>query len=290
MITTTNQLDEGKLHDLEQLMSACKKVDGSTPNVYMHLLTQARALPTIVLYYEKKQLIGFLSIYFFFENAIEVALFVHPKARHKGIALQLMQSILPLMRQYNYPKLIFSSPAYLNDSWLLTHGFTHQHSEYYMERHSVTPLLMPQKPLDFRVATGEDIPQLCLLDEQCFHKTQEELRPRFEHILSEHQYEIILAYTNNQFIGKAHLRWQNKGVTLSDIAVFPEQQGLGLGTALITYCINYALSEGKPKLNLDVETHNKKALELYTRLGFHIENACDFWVIDLVQIEKSFRT
>lgn len=286
MLSITNQLNEKQFRDLEQLKVISKKADGSIPNLYMHLLTQPRSLPTIVLYYEQEQLLGFLSVYFFYDDAVEVALLVHPEARQKGISKQLLQNILPLIEEHSYYKLIFSCPARLNDRWLPTHGFTYKHSEYYMERYDLNPLLDPRKLLNFRKATFDDIPQLCLLDEACFHKTHAELEPRFQHILSEHNYQIILAFEKHELVGKAHIRWQKHGATLSDIAVFPARQGHGLGTALITHCINYALSEGKPELNLDVETHNKKALELYTRLGFLTQNACDYWMIALNKLQN----
>jgi ribosomal protein S18 acetylase RimI-like enzyme len=286
MLNTTNQLNTQQLKELEQLKIICKKTDGSIPNLYTHLLMQERRLPTIVLYYEKEQLIGFLSVYFFYDDAVEVALLVHPKTRRKGIAKKLVKKILPLILENNYFKLIFSSPAHLNDRWLPGLAFSYKHSEYYMERHDLNPLLDKRNHLVFRTATLEDIPQLCVLDEACFHKTPTELNSRFQHILSERDYQIILAFDKGQLIGKAHLRWQKHGATLSDIAVFPEKQGHGLGTALITHCINYALSEGKPDLDLDVETHNKKALNLYTRLGFLTQNACDYWEIETNQLHK----
>ncbi len=284
MFNTTNQLNEKQLQELEQLTKLCKKHDGSIPNLYLHLLAQPRTLPTIVLVYHKEQLIGFLSIYFFYEDAVEVALLIHPEARRKKIAQHLLHQILPLVREYNYTKLIFSSPARLNDRWLSNLGFSYRHSEYYMERNDLNPLLGHPKQLSYRTATTEDIPQLCELDEACFHKTYAELEPRFQHILGERNYQIILAFAQHQLIGKAHLRWQKHGATLSDIAVLPEMQGQGLGTALITHCINHALSEGKPHLNLDVETHNQKALNLYTRLGFLTQNACDYWGIEITKL------
>lgn len=286
LLTTTNQLNEKQLQDLEHLKLSTKSADGSIPNLYMHLLQQPRTLPTISLYYEQEQLIGFLSIYFFYEDAVEIALLVEPKARRKGIAKQLLQQMLTLVQKHNYSKLIFSSPAHLNERWLPELGFSYRHSEYYMERHNLTPLLDHHKKLNFQTATVEHIPQLCLLDEACFHKTKAELEPRFNHIISDRSYQIILAFEKNQLVGKAHLRWQNTGATLSDIAIFPDRQGQGLGTALIAHCINYALSEGKPHLNLDVETHNQKALELYTRLGFFTQNACDYWEIGLLSLQK----
>ncbi|MBI2785540.1 MAG: GNAT family N-acetyltransferase [Legionella longbeachae] len=281
MLTKTNQLNEAQLKALEQLKTVCRKTDGSVPNLYIHLLMQKRNLPTSLLYYEKKRLVGFLSVFFFYEDAVEIALLVHPSFRRKGIAKKLLRNILPIIREQFFFKLIFSAPSHQNNHWLPAHGFSYKHSEYYMERHDLNPLLDYKKNLTYRVASDLDIPLLCTLDEACFLKTQEELVPRFQHILSDRNYQIFLAFENNQPVGKAHFRWQDNGATLSDIAVLPSMQGKGFGTALITHCINYALSEGKPHLNLDVETHNKKALSLYTRLGFLTQNACDYWEINL---------
>ena len=286
MLKQTNQLNEIQLQDLEHLEKLCKKIDGSVPNLYPHLLTQPRTLPTIQLNYEQEQLTGFLNAYFFYQDAVEIALLIHPDARRQGLAKQLIRNILPLIQEHDYPKLIFSSPAHLNNHWLVALGFTYQHSEYSMERHDLNPVLSCKKQLVFRPATPEDIPQLCLLDEVCFHKTNDELMPRFQHILNDRNYQVLLAFDQDQFVGKAHLRWQKHGATLSDIAIMPQRQGHGLGTSLITHCINYALSEGKPHLSLDVETHNKTALNLYTRLGFLTHNACDYWVLQTNQLHK----
>ncbi len=286
MITNTNQLNDEQLKELEFLVSQCKKNDDSTPNVYTHILSQQRSLPACMLYYENQQLIGFLSVYFFYDDAVEVALMVHPSKRKKGIAKELIYSILPLVEYHNYHKLIFSSPSHLNDSWLKLKGLTYLHSEYYMERHDLNPILDDNKSLIFRNADANDIPILCAIDKACFPKHQADSVERFQHLISGRDYQILIAFKDNQPIGKAHLRWQEHGATLSDIAILPAQQGKGLGTALIAYCINTALSEGKPNLNLDVETHNLRALDLYTRLGFLTTNACDYWTIKLNQLPK----
>lgn len=286
MLKNTNQLNAEQLEQLESLRAVCKKTDGSTPNLYTHILSQPRAFPASLLYYEQQQLTGFLGAYFFYDDAVEVSVLVHPLYRRRGIARQLIQTILPLIQSQNYNKLIFSSPAQLNNVWLFSMGFSYQHSEYYMERDDLNPLLDYKQSLTFRTATIDDLSLLYSLDEECFPDKQSDSFERFQHIIDGREYQIILAYQNNKAIGKAHLRWLSNGATLSDIAILPTKQGQGLGTLLITHCINLALSEGKPHLNLDVETHNERALKLYTRLGFLTKNACDYWAIDINKLPK----
>lgn len=283
MINNTNQLNEQQLQDLKVLAQVCKKKDGSTPNLYPHILAQHRAFPASLLYYDKDQLIAFLSIYFFYDDAVEVSVLVHPEYRQQGIAKQLIQTILPLVQYQNYFTLIFSAPKGLN-SFLVNAPYLYLHSEYYMERNELTPILEYNKALTFRAANFDDIPTLSILDELCFPQKHGHLPERFNQLLDNREYEVILAIHNNIIIGKAHIRWTEQEGTFSDIAIHPQQQAKGFGTSLIAYCINHALSKGIHSLNLDVETHNKTALNLYTRLGFAVHNACDFWSIDIAQL------
>ncbi|WP_298624935.1 GNAT family N-acetyltransferase [uncultured Legionella sp.] len=287
MITSTNQLNEIQLKELETLMALCKAEDKSVPNVYTHILSQPRSLPASLLYYEDQQLVGFLSVYFFYDAAVEVALMVHPAKREQGIAGKLIADILPLVEYQEFQKLIFSSPSHRNDQWLLTKGFNYLHSEYYMERDDLNPLLTTNHSLTFREATMDDIPVLKAIDEACFPKHHIDSIERLQHLIEGREYLILIVIKDNKPIGKAHFRWQDKGASLSDIAILPAYQGKGLGTTLITHCINLALMEGKPHLNLDVETHNLKALNLYSRLGFLIQNACDYWEINIQKLQTN---
>ncbi len=288
MITTIYQLNEQQLKDLEQLKALCKKVDGSIPNLFTHILVQRRTLPASVMFYEQGQLIGFLSVFFFYDDAVEIAMLVHPLARRKGIARQMMHNVISLIQTHSFSTLIFSSPSSLNNHWLPALGFSYQHSEFYMERDDLNPLLDSNKTLTFREANIKDLPTLCALDDACFPKKDSKPVERFQQLLDDRNYQIFIALLNNQPVGKAHLRWESNGATISDITILPTLQGKGLGTELITFCINFALSEGKPHLNLDVETHNQRALNLYTRLGFMVQNACDYWAIGINQIQSSF--
>ena len=284
MIYTSNLLNERQLADLRHLSKECKQSDDSTPNLYFYLLEQPRALPANVTYYDLDRLVGFLSVYFFYDDAVEVGLLIHPSYRRKGIAKQLLQTIKPLLEVNHIAKLIFNNPSQKNSKWLKTLGFQYQHSEYHMTRSDLSPILMSQHALKFRTANTGDILDLCALDEACFPRKQPESIERFQNLLADRKYKVIVTLLDEVIIGKAHVRWDEKEVTFSDIAILPQYQGKGYGSTLIAHCINLALSEGKTMMNLDVETHNQKALELYKKLGFFTNNSCDYWNIPFKQL------
>ncbi|KTD24278.1 MULTISPECIES: GNAT family N-acetyltransferase [Legionella] len=279
MFIYNNQLNPVQLDAVNQLASLCREVDGSTPPLYPHILEQKRLHDSNVLYFQDNTLVGFLSVYFFYADACEVSVIVAPSHRRQGIAKQLLRTIMPLLVAKQMNNLIFSTPEAVNDEWLSRFGFIYHHSEYQMQRQSFEPILITKQILTVRKATEKDIPLLCHIDELCFPEEEDNMPVRFNTLLEENNYTILLAFRQGRAVAKAHIRWQEDSAILSDIAVLPKYQRQGLGSELLSYCINHALSRGTTTLVLDVETSNQNALNLYTRHGFKTINATDFWTI-----------
>jgi len=281
-----NMLSSEQLNQLNQLITNCQKKDETVPNLYPHILTASRPFPMNGLIYQNDYLIGFISCYFFYKDSCEVGLLIAPSARRKGHARNLLKRLVPIIHTQNIKNLIFSSPHQLNDEWLPSKGLHFKSSEYHMVREELHPVFITEKQLSFKKADLNHIADLCSIDEACFPKEHSEMKSRFQGLLQDRNYQLILAIYQNKIMGKAHIRWHKKKATFSDIGILPPLQGRGFGQALLAYCINYALSEGKFKLDLDVETRNINALKLYTRLGFNVSNACDYWTIAIDKIKN----
>jgi len=279
MFLCNNQLNKAQLHAVEKLSALCQSVDGGLPVLYRHLLLQKRISENNVLYFQDEQLIGFLSVYFFYATACEVSVMVAPGHRREGIARGLLQTIMPLLLAKQTNSLIFSTAPTINDTWLSQLGFFYRNSDYHMQRNSYEPIFLAKQVLDIRKATAADIPDLCALDALCFTVEADNMPMRFAHLLDDNEYTLLLALYHEKIIGKAHIRWQPNGAILSDIAIAPTHQNQGFGSELLVYCINHALTLGKTQLALDVETSNQSALNLYKRHGFNVVNANDYWAI-----------
>lgn len=281
MLIQTHQLDNQQLIDLDLLCINCKSTDGNLPAIYRHLLGKDRGRSSNILYYpEPGKLAGFLGAFFFYEKSCEIALMVAPEYRRQGLASKMLKTILPLIKEENVETLVFSSPHELNDDWLTGIGFLYQGSEFQMQRFSSTPIASQNKTVNIRLATQDDIPILCAIDHACFSTQNVNMAARFYNLLQDPANCLFMIEQADTSVGKAHLNWQPNGARLSDIAVLPSLQGHGLGTALLTHCINHSLSKNKANIILDVETTNRQALGLYTQLGFIINNAHDYWNID----------
>jgi len=57
---------------------------------------------------------------------------------------------------------------------------------------------------------------------------------------------------------------------ISNLAVLPECQGQGLGTAMLAACDQKARERGFTKVSLTVDVENRRAFALYQRTGFQV--------------------
>ncbi|WP_188668218.1 GNAT family N-acetyltransferase [Legionella impletisoli] len=271
--------------ELRELQRNCKAADQHLIPIYPHILMQPRQKPSTFLYYENKRLIGFISAYFFYDNACEVALMVDPLFRKQKIATLLFASLLPFIDSESVEHVIVSSVEKAKDSWLPTWGFRYYESEYEMIRTSTEKVMLETPKLHFKKANANDISFLCNLDRLCFPDYPHDMRERLLTLLNDRNYRLVIASLNEIPVGKAHIHWMStKSARLSDIAILPEFQAQGLGRELIAHCINYALDQKRSMLYLDVQTKNSHAIKLYTRLGFETDNMCDYWIITTKQL------
>jgi len=281
MLTRNHQLNDQQLIELDSLCSECKSLDGNIVATYKHLLGQHRPRLCNMLYYRQERLVGFLSTFFFYEDACEIAVMVRPDFRRQGIARFLINEILPLIRNEGIKNLIFSAPHDANNDWLLAEGFQYLHCEYQMRRQENNAVEIAKKSLLIRLAEVADVPALCAMDSTCFTTPQLDAPTHFQSLLYDPNYKVFIAEVDGVPIGKAHLDLQPDSARVTDIAVLPSFQGQGIGSSLLAHCINHSLAANQPNLSLNVETNNQKALKIYTRLGFVVCNAHDFWTIPI---------
>ncbi|MCX7116199.1 MAG: GNAT family N-acetyltransferase [Gammaproteobacteria bacterium] len=280
MLIKRYQLSDAEIEALDSLLETVKQHDGGLPAIYKHLLILRRDTPCHFLFYTANtpgKLIGFLSFYFFYQDSCEISLVVHPDHRHQGIAHQLLKTLYSTYLTPQIKSLYFSSSTAKTDDWQHHHSMFLSHTEYHLKR-TLPKLKAPSHPkLSIRPATLADIPTLCLLDDACFHDQDDGMPERFQLLITDSAYTVLVAEREGQLIGKAHLRYDTIEATLSDLAILPDHQHQGLGGELLAYTINYAIDQGFETIELDVKTNQQPILNLYLQHGFSIDTQLYFY-------------
>ena len=81
--------------------------------------------------------------------------------------------------------------------------------------------------------------------------------------------------------------YENRGINapayLTNISVIESHAGKGIGSKLLQFVISELKAKGFSMFSLEVKKNNKRALKLYTKLGFVINNekSRDSWLMSL---------
>lgn len=273
------QLDAASLDAVRGLSRACQESDGHTIPFYPHLLVNHRPRTACLLLFEEDILIGFGTLFHFYQDAVEICLMVHPKHRQKGIAHQLWTSLKASISTSAFVKrAIVTSPHDSFTGLLQEKGFSRQHTEYDM---ACKPNPKLTKHASVRKACPEDINALCRIDAACFDPDRPNPIFRLEKLMTTPNIHIFVLEEENQIKGQVHLIFEEEHMRLTDLSVLPEYQGQGLGKVLLDFGLLFAKTHNQNKISLSVAALNKQALTLYQNMGFKTYNAVDYF-------EKSF--
>ena len=282
-IISVSQLDSKHLDAVAHLLNTCKKMDGASIPTYPHLLETLRVQSPTLLCYERDILIGLLAVFYFYEDAVEISLLVHPNFRKQGIAKTLWDIMKTGITQAHYPikAFIVSSPTSINQSWLSKKDFIFEHTEFDMActPHKALSLKQDTTPtFQIRTANKNDINALCKIDSLCFNAKRPSPVLRMEKLLATKNLFVFVLVYQKQCIGQVHLVFEHhQEVRLTDLAVLPNMQQKGFGQALLSYAMNTAYSKKQKKISLCVAAKNQRALHLYQNIGFKIYIAIDYY-------------
>ncbi len=152
-----------------------------------------------------------------------------------------------------------------------------------MEKH----LLKNGKELTIRLAKAEEAQEFLNYVNQCGKETDflsfgkegiglnvEEEKKYFESFTDKNF--MLVALVDNKIVGSCSLRTNEsrmrlKHIALLGITILKEYWGIGIGKNLLNSAIKRGKKTGITRFELTVRADNKKAIDLYNKLGFEIE-------------------
>jgi len=83
---------------------------------------------------------------------------------------------------------------------------------------------------------------------------------------------FLIGVEKDQIVGTVMAGYDGHRGWLNYLAVLPVLQGRGFGRALVAEAERLLRLEGCPKINLQVRTTNRGAVEFYRRIGFIVDD------------------
>ncbi len=275
-------LTPAEIRAAAELAEVCNAYEGLDLVLDLDVLPALAEQTRALLYYADDALVGFLRLYGFGRNEVEVVGMVHPAWRRRGIFRTLLEAALAEARRRGAARLLLACEerSASGQAFVKAMGAVYSFSEHKMVWHGGLPPAPPSAPLTLRPATAADADLLVQLYVACFDDPEEEMQVHVDTILSDPERNVQLAYLGGAPIGMITLVLSEDEAYIAGFGVVPELRGRGYGRQILGMVINQALLS-RTRIVLEVETDNLSALGLYQSCGFRETTAYDYYALDL---------
>jgi ribosomal protein S18 acetylase RimI-like enzyme len=279
-VVPTQQLSRRQLEALATLESRVVSADGGRLKLEWGVLRD-RPGDAIrdFLWLEGERALGFLGLYAFGSDRIEITGMVDPEARRRGIATALLDAALPSCRAHGGSAVLIVVPRHSDGGRALAlgRGAQLEHSEH--------ALVLEQRPQDgpsdsrihIRAATRND-----------FDELSELLMSGFGHPANHpHEFDragrsrTVIVELGHVVVGTVRLTLDGLRGGIYGFTITPELRGRGIGRDVLRRATAGLFDHGATTVGLEVAVENDHALGLYLSLGFRQISTEDYYELVL---------
>ncbi len=230
-----------------------------------------------LLWWEDGRLVGFLGLYAFGGPSVELAGMVHPEYRRRGIGSRLFDQAMELCRERGCQRVLLVVPRTSPGGRALAESRrgTLDHSEHALDLNGAVADGPSDPSLVLRPATSDDVVEEARILAEAFG---EPAGPLSVDPLDESR---LVAERDGSVIATLRVHRAPDVWGIYGLAVEAQHRGVGVGRDLLRRVCREAAASGVPRLHLEVEVNNDRALGLYTSLGFRQTSTEDYFDVPL---------
>lgn len=232
--------------------------------------------------YDNDTLVGYMVLFPYLPNEYEVNALVHPNYRKQGVFKALFEAAKHDAKENGCEAFTFVIDRKSKDGKaVIDHiGAVYQFSEYNLVLKKAELFLKPNE-VSLREATDADRPLIITTLSEAFGDPVDVTENIYQQIDTPDRVTYI-GEVDGRPIGviRALLSGEDAG-SIHAFGVKAAEQGKGYGTKMLKQMVQQLFRMGRTKLELDVETENKAALEIYKRAGFAENGGYEFYLLEL---------
>jgi ribosomal protein S18 acetylase RimI-like enzyme len=244
------------------------------------------------LYYSNDRLVGYLAVDDRGGAENEITGMVDPEQRRRGIFSLLLDAAFEECRKRGvlYMILICEHSSLSGQAFLRARDATYSEAEHEMLLTESKVYTGGDDRVLVRPARHDEVDKLVQVQVESFEQGEERSRQHLLKHIQEHMQEPDLStYYIGVFgepevgceeaIGSCRADMLEGIVGIYAFGVRPEYQGRGYGRQILQTVIQDLHEKGYPRIMLDVNVENARALHLYRSSGFTIRTTYDYYII-----------
>ncbi|WP_332651768.1 GNAT family N-acetyltransferase [Lysinibacillus sp. 54212] len=283
MMTVSFPIDEETYNEIKALCEESRIGDGVYYQTVLNLpvARDYTALGFFVLVYddEAEKLVGVASaIDLMGLNTYEWSMLVAPMYRQIGIGgalLNVLRDGLEARGAEGELALAVQGETF-GRAYLESRNYSYSFSEATLEAKAEEIRL--RENLIMRPFQVMDTESLVAIFSEAFGDLREESLELIQFNSTTEGLQLWVADMDGKVVGTVTSRKEGDSQWVTALAVHPNMEGQGIGTALLNWVKHIAFQGGEKMVMLEVEIENERALSLYKRAGFLKSMQIDYFV------------
>lgn len=283
-ITIKKYISEKEYNEISKLEKICFLQDKTNLKLELDYRLNVRRNPEIglkeineLLYYVQDTLVAYIGISSFGgSNVGEVNGMTHPSFRRKGLFKRLFELAMEecKKRKFNNVLLLSDGNSRSGIEFINSVSSEYDFSEYRMKVINKTTL-DSISPVRLRKAEKLDGKQIARQNAIFFdHSEEYEWSSEEDDDLSKNTYMVEL---NEAVIGKIAISYEDNSAFISGFGILPDFRGKGYGKASLKEALRLIDEKDIHNIELDVESKNSNALNLYKACGFKEQSVMSYY-------------
>ncbi len=275
------------LDAIAALASTCVEVDGGRLKLEWATL---RSRPAEVVndfrWVDERGLVGFLGLYGFRSDQVEMCGMVRPDARRQGVFSSLFDAARSELRRRNASQvlLVVHRGYEAGAAFARSVGGVIEHSEHRMELRRDPAPMIPDPLVSARAAHSDDAPFVMGCVSAAFGlpappAAEEEPEPLYLERLSKDLANTRVIDYSGIPVGTVRVDREDGAAGIYGFAVLPQFQGRGIGRQVLSDLARDLPAQGARSVSLEVATSNDAALGLYLSCGFDVMGTEDYFAV-----------
>ena len=277
------------LSKIENLAAICIAVDGGRLKLELRALaSRSSDLVNDFLWTGPDGLIGFLGVYGYRPDQVELLGMVHPSWRRLGIFSRLFEAAMAEVTRRGVPEaLIVVDRLYEpGAAFARSVGGTIEHSEHRMVLRNEPAALAADPHVVVRQAERADVPFVIECLAQAFDYPTDLLEAEDIDALAQRFPGTLVIERAGELVGTIRVERGGQVAGIYGFAVLPRYQGQGIGRQVLSEIARQLVEEGMAEVGLEVSCTNDSALRLYVGCGFEVTGTEDYYSVTVVAGSK----
>lgn len=282
IIKKHGDLEKDIVKELRHIEGYCQKHDNILRDINLDSTQNFnKEMNHTFLYYEDKNLIGFLYMFAPTSKEAEIQGYILPNYRRQGYFKELLKEAEKELKLWGVEEILFVCEFNESLGEIIEKGFNanYEFTEYSMEYSWESTNLDKTRDFDIRLeeASKDDFHKLVQLSQEIFCETKEEATEFISRALDSKNRIQYKGIYNGEIIALGGVYLEDDEGIIFGIGILPEYRGKGLGKQLVQQLVKNLKLKHKGDILIEVDSNNEVAFSIYKEVGFQVEVAFDYY-------------